>query len=210
MVRTTLIWSSCIILIYCCCSVTKSYLTPWTAAHKAPLFFAISWNLLKLIFIESVMPSNHLILCCPFSFYLQSFPASGTFSISQLFASGGQSIGASASVLPIHIQGWLLLGLTDLISLQSRDSQESSPAPQFKSITASAQPSVQSNCHICTWILEKNIDLIIQTTVDLFNMWCLFFKMMSLLFHMQSRFVIAFFPRSKHLLISWLQWFGTQ
>ena len=69
MVRTTLIWSSCIILIYCCCcSVTKSYLTPWTAAYKAPLFFAISWNLLKLIFIESVMPSNHLILCCPFSF----------------------------------------------------------------------------------------------------------------------------------------------
>ena len=154
----------------------SNFVTPWTAACQASLSITSSWSLLKLMSIESVMPSNHLILCCPFSFYLQSFPASGTFSISQLFASGGQSIGASASVLPIHIQGWLLLGLTDLISLQSKDSQESSPAPQFKGITASAQPSVQPNCHICTWILEKNIGLIIQTTADLFNMRCLFLK----------------------------------
>ena len=159
MVRTTLIWSSCIILIYCCCSVTKSYLTPWTAAHKAPLFFAISWNLLKLIFIESVMPSNHLILCCPFSFYLQSFPASGTFSISQLFASGGQSIGASASVLPMNIQGWFPL---ELISFRiwspcsPRGSQESSPTPQFKSINSSALNLLYGlNSHIRTWLLEK-------------------------------------------------------
>ena len=75
----------------------------------------------------------------PFSF-LQSFPASGSFLMSQLFASGGQSIGASASasVLPKNIQDWFSSGLTGLISLQSKDSQESSPTSQFKSINSSA------------------------------------------------------------------------
>ena len=72
----------------------------------------------------------------PFSSCLQSFPASGSFQMSQFSASGDQSIGvsASASALPINIQGWFSLGLTDLISLQSKDSQKSSLAPQFDSI----------------------------------------------------------------------------
>ena len=72
----------------------------------------------------------------PFSSCLQSFPASGSFQMSQLFASGGQSIRvlASTSVLPMNIQDWSSLGWTGWISLQSKDSQESSPAPQFKSI----------------------------------------------------------------------------
>ena len=89
------------------------------------------------MFIESAMPSNYLILCHPFSSCLQSFPESGSFQMSQFFASGGQSIGAlaSASVLPVNIQGWFPLGLTDLLSLLFRDVQESSPAPQFKSLS---------------------------------------------------------------------------
>ena len=64
--------------------------------------------------IELVMPSNHLILCRPFSSHLQSFPASGSFPVSQFFPSGGQSIGVSAlaSVLPMNIQDWFPLGLT--------------------------------------------------------------------------------------------------
>ena len=62
-------------------------------------------SLLKFMSIESVMLSNHLIFCCPFSFYLQSFEASGPFPVSQLFTSGGQRSGASASVLPMNIQG---------------------------------------------------------------------------------------------------------
>ena len=72
--------------------------------------------------IESVMPSNHLILCLPLSSCLQSFPASGSFPVSWLFISGGQSIGASASasVLPKNIQGWFPLGLTGLIPLLSK------------------------------------------------------------------------------------------
>ena len=75
----------------------------------------------------------------PFSSCPQSFPASRSFPMSQPFTSGGQSIGVSgsASVLPVNIQDWVLLGLTGLISLQPRDSQESSPTPQFKSINSS-------------------------------------------------------------------------
>ena len=70
-----------------------------------PLSFTISWSLLKLMSIELVMPSNHLILVVPLSSCFQSFPASGPFLMSQLFASGGQSIGASALVLPSEYSG---------------------------------------------------------------------------------------------------------
>ena len=86
------------------------------------------------------MPSNHLLLCCPLLFLLQSLPASGSFPVSQLFTPRGQSIGAlaSASVLPMNIQGCFPLGLTGLISLLSRDFQDSSPAPQFEGINSLA------------------------------------------------------------------------
>ena len=94
--------------------------TPWTAAHQASLFFTISQSLLKFMSIESVMLSNHLILCHPFSFCLQFFPASGSFPLSQLFTSDGQSIDASASVLPVIIQDWFPLGWTGWISLHSK------------------------------------------------------------------------------------------
>jgi len=111
------------------------FATPWTAAHQASLFFTVSWSLLKLMSIESVMPSNHLIFCRLFSSCPQSFPEPGSFPVSQLFASGGQSIGAlaSASVLPMNIQGWSPLGLTGSPCCP-RDSQEVSPTPQFESI----------------------------------------------------------------------------
>ena len=124
-----------------CFSVTKLCLTlkPWTAAWQASLSFTIPWSFLKLMMsIESVMPSNHLVFCCRLPLLLSLFPASGSFPVSQLFISGGQSIGvsATASVLPMNIQDSFPLGLTDLISLQSKDSQESSPTPQFKSISS--------------------------------------------------------------------------
>ena len=95
--------------------------TPWTAAHQASLSLTISQSLLKLMSIVSVVPSNHFILCRPL--LLPSiFPASGSFPMNQFLASGGQSIGvsASASVLPMNIQDWFPLGWTGLISLQSK------------------------------------------------------------------------------------------
>ena len=103
-------------------SCVQLIVTPWTAARQASLSFTISWNLLKLMSTESVMPSNHLFLCYPFSSYHHSFPTSGSFPMSWLFPSSSQSVGssASASVLPMNIQGWFLLGLTGLISLQPK------------------------------------------------------------------------------------------
>ena len=97
--------------------LVQLFATPWTAARQAFLSFTISRSLFKLMSIESVMPFNHLVFCRPLSL-LQPFPASESFSISWLFVSGGQSIeaSASASVLPMKIQGWFPLGLTGLIS----------------------------------------------------------------------------------------------
>ena len=97
-------------------SPVQLFATPWTAAHQTSLSTTNSWSLLKLMSIESVMLSNYLILCHSFSFCLQSFPASGSFPMNQLFTSVGKSIGALASVLPVNIQGCFPLGLTGLIS----------------------------------------------------------------------------------------------
>ena len=104
-------------------SSVQLFETPWTAAHQATLSFTISRSLLKLMSMELVMPSSAISSsAAPFSSCLQSFPALGSFPLSQLFSSGGQSIGASASasVLPMNIQGWFPLGLTGLISLESK------------------------------------------------------------------------------------------
>ena len=106
------------------CSVAQPvplFATPWTAACQASLSFTIFVSLFKLMPIESVMPSNHLILCCPLLLLSSIF--SGISDFSSELASGGQSTGASASalasVLPMNIQGWFPLGLTGLISLLS-------------------------------------------------------------------------------------------
>ena len=95
---------------------------PWTSACQASLLFTISWSLLKFTSIESVKPSSHLILCCPLLLLPSIFPTIRVFSSNQLFAAGDQSIGASASasVLPMNIQGWFPFWLTGLISLQSK------------------------------------------------------------------------------------------
>ena len=105
-------------------------MTPWTAARQASLSITNSQSLLKLMSIELVMPSNHLILCCPILLLLSIFPSIRVFS-NEL----GQSIGvsASASVLPMNIQDRFPLEFTGWICW-IQDSQESSPTPQFKSI----------------------------------------------------------------------------
>ena len=112
---------------YCCLagqllSCVQLFATPWAAAHQASLSSTSFWSLLKLLSVESVMPSHLLILCRPLLLLPSVFPSVRVFSVSQLFASGGQRIGASvsASVLPMTIQGLFPLGWTDLISLQSK------------------------------------------------------------------------------------------
>ena len=134
----------------------------------------------------------------PFSSCPQSFPASGYFQMSQLFASGGQSIGVSAStsVLPMNTQDWSPLGWTVWISLQSKGlSRVFSNTTAQKHQFFGTQLSLHSNSHPYT-TTGKTIALTRQTFVG---------KVMSLLFNMLSGLVITFLPRSKHLLISWLQ-----
>jgi len=118
-------------------------------------------SLLRLLSIASMMPPNHLVLCCPLLLCFQSLSTSGSFLKSWLFESGGQSIGASASasasVLPMNIQDWFPLGLTGLISLLSSGlsivfSNSTVQKHQFFS-----QPSLWSNSHIHTWLLQKHI-----------------------------------------------------
>ena len=96
-------------------SCVQLFATPWTAAHQASLSFTISWSLFKLMSIELVMPSNHFI---PLLLLPSNFPSIRVFS----FTLGSQSIeaSASASVLSVNIQDWFPLGLTGLISLQSK------------------------------------------------------------------------------------------
>ena len=91
-------------------------MTPWTAARQVFLSFTISWSLLKLLSTESVILSSISSSVALFSFCLQSLPELGSFLMSQLFISGGQSIGALVSILPMNIQGWFPLRFTGLIS----------------------------------------------------------------------------------------------
>ena len=135
----------------------------------------------------------------PFPSCAQSSPALGSFPLSWLFASGSQSIGASASVtvLLMNIQDWFPLGLIGLISLQSsRLSRVFSSTTSWKHQFFSAHPSLWSNYHIWYMTTRKTIALTIQPFVS---------KVISLLFNWLSRFVIVFLPKSTCLLISWLQ-----
>ena len=101
-------------------SYVRLFVIPRTAACQASLSITNSWSLLKLMSIESVMPSDHLVLCHPLLFLPSIFPSIRVFQKSQFFASGGQSIGVSASVLPVNIQNRFPLGWTGWISLQSK------------------------------------------------------------------------------------------
>ena len=132
--------------------------TPRITARQASLSITNPCSSLKLMFIELVMPSSHLILCPPL-LLLPPIPASGSFPMSQLFAWGGQSIGvsASASVLPMITQGWSPSEWTGGISLQSKGlSRVFSNTTVQKHQFFGVQLSSQCNSHIHTWLLEKS------------------------------------------------------
>ena len=134
------------------------FATPWTAAARPPFHhqFLESTQTHVHWVSDAIQPSHPLSI--HFS-RLQSFPASGSFQMSQFFASGGQSIGTSAlaTVLPVNIQGWFPLGLTGLISLLSKGlSRVFSSATVQGHQFFSTLPSLWSNSHIHTWLLEKS------------------------------------------------------
>ena len=111
------------------------FVTPWTVAHQVSLSFTISWSLLKLMTMELVMPSNHLILCHPLLLLPSVFPSIWIFSNeSVLHIRWPKNIGASAStsVLPMNSQSWFPLGLTGLITLLSNSLSGVFPSPAIR------------------------------------------------------------------------------
>ena len=126
----------------------------------------------------------------------QSFPASGSFPKSWLFTSGGQNIGASASVLPMNIQGWFPLGLTGFISLQWRDSWES--------LLQNHNLKESILWHSAFFVVQLSYLYMTTGKTIALTRWAFTGKVMPLLFNMLSMFVIAFLLRSKCLLILWL------
>ena len=135
----------------------------------------------------------------PFSSCPQSFPASGSFSMSQIFPSDGQSIGASASasVLPMNIQGWFPLGLAGLVSLLAKELSR-----VFSSTTVWKH---QFFWHSAFFAVQLSHPYMTTGKTIALTRWTFVTKVMSLLFNMLSGLVIASLPRSKLLLISWLQ-----
>ena len=119
-------------------SRVRLFTTPWAAARQASLSITNSWSLLKLMSIESMMTSNHLILCSPLFRLPSIFPSIRVFSNEPALCVRWPKYCSftSASVLPMNIQDSFPLGLTGLISLQAKDSQEPSPTPQFRSINS--------------------------------------------------------------------------
>ena len=146
----------------CCCSVAKSYPTPWDymdcntpgfpVLHYSPEFAQTHVHRVN----GSIQPSHPSAVS--FSSCPQSFPTSGPSLMSQLFATGDQSIGAPALALalPMNIQSWFSLRLTGLIYLLSKGlSRVFSRTTIWKHQFFGAQPSLWSNSHILTWLLEK-------------------------------------------------------
>ena len=166
-------------------SNVQLFVIPWTAACQASLSITNSQSLLKLMSIELVMPSTISSFVIPFSSHLQSFPASESFPVSQFFASGGQCIGASASVLLMNIQDWFPLGLTGyLLAVQGTLSSLQHHSSKASILWGSAFFVVQlSHPYMTT---GKTIAL---------TRWTFVGKVMSLLFNILSRLVITFFSK---------------
>ena len=163
----------------CCCSVAQSCLTLYDPIDCSTPGFPVLHCLLEIAQIhvhwvkDAIQPSHP---CPPFSSCLQPFSAAGSFPVSWLFTSGDQIIGASASasVLPMNIQGWFSLGFTGLISFLAKGlSEVFSYTPVRKHQFFSAQPSLWFNSHIHAWLLKNHsfgyTDLFQQNDVSAFQ-----------------------------------------
>ena len=180
--------------------MSSSLRPPWTIAHQASLSFTISLSLLKLISIDLVMPSNHLILFCPLLPLSSIFPNIRDFSNGLILNIRWPNYWEfSFSISPFNEESELItfrIDCSDLLAVQGTFKNPLQHHSSKASISC-AQPSLWSNSYICTWLLTR------KTTV--LSQWTFVSRVMSLLVNTLSRFVIPFLPRSKHLLISWLQ-----
>ena len=188
------------------CSVMSDYLQPHGLQHTrlpcpSPTPRAYS-NSCPLSWWCHPTISSSVI---PFSSKLQSFPASGSFQMSQFFASGGQNTGvsASASVLPLNSQDRFPLRWTDCISFTGRDLWR--VRGTLKTLLQHHSSKASFLWHSAFVRVQLSHPFMTTGKTIALTRWTFVGKVMSLLFNMLSRLVIAFLPRSKHLLISWLQ-----
>ena len=187
------------LIVFQSLSHIQLFVTPWITAHQASLSITISWSLLKCMSVESVTPSNHLILCCPLLLLPSIFPSTRVFSNeSALRIRWPKYWSFSFNISPSNEYSGLISFRTDWFDLLAVQGTLKSLLQHHNSKASVLQGSaffmVQlSHPYVTT---GKTIALTRWTFVD---------KVMSLLFNMLSRFVIAFLPRSKCLLISWLQ-----
>ena len=173
-------------------------MTPWTAACQASLSFTISQSLLKLMSIGSMMSSNHLILCCPLLFLPSILPSIRVFSSESVLCIRWPKYWSfSFSISPSNEYSGLIsfrMDWLDLLAVQG------------------TLKSLQHHCskasilwHSAFFIVQLSHPYMTTGKTIALDRWTFAVKVMSLLFHMLSRMDITFLPRSKHLLISWLQ-----
>ena len=181
-------------------SHVRLFATPWITACQASVSITNSRNSPKLMCIELVMPSSHLILGCPLLLLPSIFPSIRVFfNESTLCMTWPKYWSFSFSISPSNEHPGLVSFRMDRLvgsPCSGRDSQESSPAPQFKSINSLALSFLHSPTLTSIHDHWKTIAL---------TRWTFIGKVMSLFFNMLSKLVITFLPRSKCLLISWLQ-----
>ena len=180
------------------CSVVSDSATSWTAVCWASLFITNSQSLLKLMSIESVMSSNHLILCCPLLLPLSIFPGIRVFSNeSVLWIRWPKYWSFSFSISPSNeYPDWFPLGWTGWISLQSK---------ALKSLLQHHSSKASILLHSAFFIVQLSHLYMTTGKTKALTRWMFVGKVMSLLFNLLSRLVITFLPRSKWLLISRLQ-----
>ena len=179
-------------------SCVQLFGTPWTAAHQASLSVTNSQGLLKLMSIESVMPSNHLILCHLLLLLPSIFPSIRVFSNeSALCIRWPKYWSFSFNISPSNEYSGLISFRMDWVDLLAAQGTLKSLLQHHSSKASILQCSAFFRVQLSHPYMTtgKTTALTRQTTVD---------KVMSLLFNMLSRLVITFLPRSKHLLISWM------
>ena len=165
-------------------------MTPWTVACQASLSFTISWSLLRFKFTES-MPSNYLIPCCPFSFCFQSFPASGSFPVSWILASGGPEYWSfSFSISPSN-------EYSGLISFSTNCLDPFAVQGTLKSLLQDYSQKASILWHSVFFMVQlSHLYMTAGKTITL-TRWTFVSKVMPLLFNILSSFVIVFLPRNK-------------
>ena len=174
------------------------FVTPWTAARQASLSITNSWNLLKLMSIESVMPSNHLILCHPLLLPPSIFPSIRVLNESVLCIRWPKHWTFSFSIRPSNEYSGLISFRIDWLDLLAVQETLKSLFQHHSSKASILQCST-------LFIVQLSHPYVTTGNTTALSRGTFVGKVMSLLFNIPSRLVITFLPRSKRLLISWLQ-----